>query len=83
LQGKFSNPYEKAVSSQPAAPLVIRGLQVIWHTVMSEHCNYVRTLPAHMDKRDHEIIYRHILEEQETSYQDRNILNKGPDPVSP
>lgn len=55
-------------------PLVTRGLQVIWHAVMSEHCNYLRTLPAHMDNRDHEIIYRHILEEQETSYQDRNKL---------
>lgn len=67
---------------QPAAPLVTGGLQVIWHAAMSEHCNCLRTLPAHMDNRDHEIIYKYILEEQETSYRDRNKLNKGPDPVS-
>lgn len=82
MQGKFGNPYEKTVSPT-CRPLVTQGLQVIWHAVMSEHCNYLRTLLAHMDNRDHEIIYRHILEEQETSYQDGNKLNKEPDPVSP
>lgn len=73
----------KKHSIPASSPSGYRTLQVICHTVTSECCKCLRSLPALRGSRDPEIIYGHILEEQETSYQDRYKLNRGPDPASP